>query len=270
MVLTFKMKIFISIFILTISLITNASDTNLNARDSSTENRKDLISDILDKMEIAVDPNQRAEEVKTLRTVMDITIPSENILLKVTVFDKFPDKTKLIQELPNGMRTVKVLNGESAWERVEPAGKTRIITGKELDFMKFELFMKTPGVKLKQIFKTVEIESKNEIVGEHECYKLKCIPSGDLELPPITLFVDKSDFLTRRMDLLLPMPQGAIIIKNKILKYEVINGRNVPSNIEIIQGNATILKKLISVDENIEIPDTEFENSKESDKTDTK
>jgi hypothetical protein len=263
---TDKLILIFCLFTLTLFL-NGADDIGPEKKSTSSVRQEDLISDILNKMEIAVDPNQRAKEVKTLKTVMDITVPSQNILLKVTVLDKFPDKTKLIQELPNGMRTVKVLNGDTAWETIEPTGKSRKITGKELEFMKFELFMKTPGVKLKEIFKSVEIESKNEIIGDFECYKLKCIPAGSLDLPPITLFVDKTDFLTRRMDVQLPTPQGVIDIQNKIKNYEIINGRNVPSEVEITQGGMSILKRLISVDENIALPDTEFKQIQNLDKT---
>ena len=266
MFFTIRIKLFIFICLLPVFLSINAADSD-SVQKPTSASKQDIISDILNKMEIAVDPNQRAKEVKTLKTVMNITIPSQNILLKVTVLDKFPDKTKLIQELPNGMRTVKVLNGDTAWEAIEPTGKSRKITGKELEFMKFELFMKTPGVKLKEIFKSVEIESKDEIIGDFECYKLKCIPAGNLDLPPITLFVDKTDFLTRRMDVQLPTPQGFINIQNKITKYEIMNGRNVPSEVEISQGGTSILKKLMSVEENIEIPDTEFKQIQNSDKT---
>jgi hypothetical protein len=73
------------------------------------------------------------------------------------------------------------------------------------------------------------------------------------------MFVDKETFLTREMDVNLETPQGKVVLKNTMNKYELINGRMLPTEMTISQGGVKMLKKLLNVYENITVKDSAFE-----------
>ena len=223
-----------------------------------------LIDDIFQKMELAVDPDGRSLELKTLKTKILLTLPTANQEIKVITIDKFPDQTKTVQKMSNGVSLIRVLNKDIAWERVKPTGQFRFITGQELEFMKFEMYMKTPSVKLRDIFKDVKILDTEAAVNDYECYKLQCQPRSSIKLPPIIIFVDKETYLTRQMNVTLQTPQGEITLKNMMNKYKLTNGRMIPSEVTISQGPVTMYKKLLSVEENIPVDDSEFNPPKKS------
>ena len=254
-------SIFVLAFLCSV-LFTNflIADDAIQSKDANAP----LIDDIFQKMELAVDPDARSLGLKTLKTEVLLTVSTGNQEIKVTTIDKFPYQSKTIQKMPNGMSLVRVLNKDTAWERIEPSGQFRLITGKELEFMKFEMYMKTPSVKLNEIFKDVKILDTNASVNEYECYKLQCQPRSSIELPAIIIFVDKETYLTRQMNVTLQTPQGITTLKNMMNKYKLTNGRMIPSEVTISQGAVTMYKKLLSVEENIHVDDSEFNPPKKS------
>ena len=254
-----------SIFVFT--FIFSVFYSNFSIADNTTQTNNanaHLIDDIFQKMELAVDPDERSLELKTLKTVILLTLPMGNQKIKVITIDKFPNQSKTIQKMPNGVSLIRVLNKDTAWERVEPTGQFRFITGQELEFMKFEMYMKTPSVKLKDIFKDVKILDTEATVNDYECYKLQCQPRSSIKLPAIIIFVDKETYLTRQMNVTLQTPQGVTTLKNMMNKYKLTNGRMIPSEVTISQGPVTMYKKLLSVEENIPVDDSEFNPSKKS------
>ena len=214
---------------------------------------------IVENMGLAIDPENNKQHIKTLITVAELSIPSQEIKMQITITDKFPDKTKTVRKIPGVMSVTRILNASQGWE-TNSLGAFREIKGKELELMKFELFMKTPAVSMKQAFKEIKVENRNAMLGDNLCYILSCIPAVDLDIPPIVMYVNKDNFLTEKIEMKAETPQGSVGMTILIEEYKKINGRKVPVKTKILQGGVVMIKKLISVKENIKIDDSEFEN----------
>lgn len=214
---------------------------------------------IIQNMELAIDPENNKQGIKTLITQMELTVPNQEIKLKITTTDKFPDKTKTVKEIPGIGTVTRILNGAQAWE-TSSQGEFREIKGKELELMKFELFMKTPNVPMQKAFKDIKIVERDVLVDDDMCYKLSCKPAIDLDIPPIVMYVNKDNFLTKKLEMTAETPAGPVSVSIIMEKYKEINGRKVPCKTKIHQLGAVLTQTLISVEENIEIKDIEFEN----------
>lgn len=213
---------------------------------------------VLEKIEKAADPHNISGNVRTLITVIELSIPPQQIKMLVTTKDKFPDKSKKITEIPNVTSFTSIINNNEAWE-VSAAG-VRTITDRELEFCKFQLLMKTPSATMKDVFKDIKIEDGEFKIGELDCIKLVCISNTSSEFPPLNIYFSKKDFLVRRMEIILESKLGQIPVVTTIEEYKKINGRMIPIKTKTVQNGLTIESKLVSAKENIEIPDSEFSN----------
>lgn len=214
---------------------------------------------IIQNIELAVDPENNKENIKTLITEMELSVPNQDLKLKITTIDKFPDKSKTVVEIPGSGNVVRVINGTRAWE-TGSHGEFREIKGRELEWMKFELFMKTPSVPINKAFKEITVADRNSLIDDDICFKLVCQPAVNLEVPPVILYVNKDNFLIKQLEMTVETPNGPVSMIVYIEEYTKINGRKVPCKTKINQFGAILHQTLISVKENEKIDDAEFEN----------
>lgn len=217
------------------------------------------IDAIIQKMDLATDPENNKLKIKTLVTVIDFAIPSQGMQMTITTTDKFPDKSKTVKEVPGVLLVTRIFNGHQAWE-MSNLTEIREIKDKELLMLKFEMFMKNPAVTMQQAFKKIKIADRNALLGENMCYKLVCTPAVEVEMPDFIMYINKDTFLTEQIEMIAETPQGPIKFTTIMEEYKKINGRMIPVKIKMIQGGLVMQKTLISVKENIEIDDREFEN----------
>jgi len=213
---------------------------------------------VIAEIEKAADPHNTGKDIKTLITVIELSIPAQQIKMLVTVKDKFPDKSKKTTEIPGLTSITNIINNDEAWE-ISPAG-VRNITGKELEFNKFQLLMKNPTKKMKDVFKDIKFETGSFKIADDECIKLICTPKSDLKFSPINMFFSKKTFLLRRIEMILESSAGIIPVTTTIEEYKKIQGRMIPVKTKTSQAETIIESKLISAKENIGIPDSEFAN----------
>lgn len=214
--------------------------------------------EIVSSIEKAADPADLGKNIKTLITVIELSIPDQQIKMQITNKDKFPGKSKKTTEIPEISSVTNIINEGEAWE-VTPNG-VRVITNRELEYHLFQLLMKNPAKKMREVFKDIKLEPGNFKIGDFECIKLTCIPNSYLKFAPIQMYFSRPDFLLRRMEMMIESPIGQIPVITTIEEYKQINGRVIPVKTKTTQDGLTIESRLISVKENIEIPDSEFEN----------
>lgn len=224
----------------------------------SAENQIISLDDIIANIDKANDPNDIGKNIKTLTTEIELSIPEQKISMQLTIKDKFPDKSKKTTEIVGISSVINIINDFEAWEISQ--NNVRVITGRELEFNKFQLLMKNPTKKFKDVFKDIKLEEGSFQIGKNDCIKLICTPNTYLEFSPLTMYFSKKDFLLQRMEMMVETPLGQILIVSMIEEYKKINGRIVPVKTKTMQNGITIESKLISVKENIDIPDSEFEN----------
>ena len=216
------------------------------------------LDEIIAKIEQAADPHSTGANVKTLITVIELSIPAQQIKMQITEKNKFPDKTKKTTEIPGVTSITNITNNDEAWE-ISQNG-VRVITGKELEFIKFQLLMKNPAKKMTEVFKDIKLAEGDFTIEKQECVKLICSPKSELDFPPITMFFSKKDFLLRRMEMNIESPLGQVPVITTIEKYKLTLGRMIPVKIKNVQAGMLVESKLLSAKENVDIPDSEFEN----------
>ena len=213
---------------------------------------------LISKIETALDPEGVMSKVKTKATKSEVIIPAQKIKINSIVMDKFPYKSKSLTEIPGLMMSVRVYNGKVGWE-FSPASGMREIKGKELAAMKFEMDMKNPTKKMRDVFTKIEVADDFEKVGEFECYKLICTPKEEYESKPVTLYFDKDKLFLRRMDMVLESQMGPMKMESILSDYKKIDKVWVAMEATLKQMGMVMKVKVLEIKNNVDIPDSEFE-----------
>lgn len=180
-------------------------------------------------------------------TVAGITAPLE-------FFEKAPNKTLTVIELP-GMGTIlQSYNGTVAFEQ-QPQSGLRELNGKELaKVQRGADFYDDLNLKLQYTKLTV---TGIETVNNSQAYRIEAAtPEGDVE----TLYFDKQSALLVRKDQASVNAQGVFPVQIYIEDYREVDGIKIPftsrfSNPSI--GNVII--KLTEVKHNVAIEDSKFD-----------
>ena len=218
---------------------------------------KNQVDELIAKIEKAADPQGTAKNIKTRISKAELIIPQQKIKMSITTYTKFPDKNKVVTEIPGIMKSVTVLNGEKAWES-SPAMGTREITGTELASMKFDIDMRRPDTKMRDVFSKIELADKLEKVGEFMCYKMVCTPKKKYSSKPVTLYFDNKKFYLRKTVMTSITKMGPIKSETILKDFKIINGRPTAMTITVKQMNISVLLKTIKIENNVKIADSEF------------
>lgn len=216
------------------------------------------IDKLLEKMERATDPEKVAVNIKTQRQKAEISIPMQKIKITAVITDKFPDKTKTLTVLPGIMSTLQIYNGKQAWEYSQAAG-IREIKGKELNSMKFEMDLKNPKLAMRDVFAEIAVDDTTVKLGNSECYKLTCTPKKEYGLKPLIYYVNVKDFLIRQMEAVMPTKMGDIKTVSVFSDFRKTDKLIVPMHITVRQLNMTMEVRVLKVENNIKLDDSEFD-----------
>ena len=147
-------------------------------------------------------------------------------------FEK-PDKMALITYEDNKPGSIFCTNGKNGW--VADYGSRKIVQLEKSALNRMLTLSKLgrPGTNsFKNVFTKVEVaKCSNE---EGRFYRIDCYGS---ESPyPIHFYLDAETFLTRKVCMKLPMPDGSVVdYQNKIEEYALRDGVMVPVKTRIIQ-----------------------------------
>jgi hypothetical protein len=212
---------------------------------------------LLDKMQRAIDPGDKAKTWKSSVAVMQMEVPMQELKMSLKQLCKYPDKSKVIAIMPGIPKVIQVFNGKRAWKETEGLG-IQEKTGIQLNFARFECKKANPALKPSEIYSKIVLDPYLHKIGKYTCYKLICSLPAELKVSPSLIFIDNKKFLPRCTIENQLTEMGIVPVRMSLESYKSFYGVNTPSNVTMnmmgIQMKATILSLKI----NQEIDDSEF------------
>lgn len=221
------------------------------------------VDQLLKNIDKAVDPDDKAQDIKTIISKYEGAVSMQEIKLQITTMFKAPNKSKTIikagENMPDG---VEIFNGTEAWTIVPGMG-ARQINGSQLDFMKLTAKMSNPANRMKDIFPKIEMAPMLEKVEGVDCYKLICEPEEKLKLMPVAIFIDSKTFLPAKMVIMVFSDMGQIPGTTLYSNYKKLGGIVIATEQKTQTMGMEMTTKMLSVKFNDPIGDFEFEIPKE-------
>lgn len=218
---------------------------------------------LLNNMDKAVDPDNKAKEIKTVVSKYEGSVAMQDIKLQVTTIFKSPDKSKTIIKAGESMPdSIELFNGQNGWT-VVPGMGVRQINGPQLDFMKFTAKMSNPANRMRDLFPKIEVAPVLEKIDGKDCYKLTCQADPKLKQLPLAIYVDSKTFLPAKMVVMVFTDMGQIPGTTFYSDYRNMSGLVIPTVQKTQTMGMEMSTKLISIKYNEAVADTEFELPKE-------
>jgi hypothetical protein len=216
------------------------------------------IADIINKNLEATDFYGIAANSKTKVQSGVIDMPVQKFSAAVTVEYALPYKCRITWTFANGQKDIWKINGNEAWEVKD--GNVREVKGEELRYLIFNTRLDSSKINWKEIFSKVEFEQEQNVSGR-ECYVLKCSPADRFKIKSTVLFfIDKKDFLIRKM-IMSAYSQAGVLRENVVVtKYKNINNVMIPVVTETDILGAKIIYTINSINYNLKLDDSIFEH----------
>ncbi len=210
------------------------------------------IEDLAAKMVTAVDPNGTYRDSKSYYMRQEIKLSGK--IVSYEVLFKSPDKFRTVMSMDNKVLQKITCNGIKCWSVSENGEKTEI-KGKELDRLKLLDDMSSAKGTMLDFFDKVEFAGEAKVY-DSPCYVLICYPKTK-ELEPIAKYVNKTDFLTRKV---VTLKEGKPYVA-EIKRYALVKGVMIATETEMDINNDGKKELLTVVDYrlNMDIQDKEFE-----------
>ncbi len=216
---------------------------------SKNENAESIFA----KMQKAIDVSGKQKTIKSALIVYDTHLGKKDIS-KITLKGK--EKGKIRIEIRNGKSiVVKACDGKKGWEYTTSKG-LRMLNAKEVRELKLEASYLSPAIKFDKLFARAELDGSEKINGVDN-WKLICYPHAKFKMSSVTMFVDKKTYLVSKTIEANSKNEGEDII-TYYGDYEEYNGIVLPFMMVAQAGGRILEFKLISVEWNAEIADSEF------------
>jgi hypothetical protein len=186
------------------------------------------------------------------RGTFELTVAG--ISASLEVYEKAPNKTLTVIELPGFGTILQGYNGSIAFEQ-QPQSGLRELSGKELAKAKRSSDF-YDDLNLKAQYTKLTLTGV-ETVGANQAYRIEALtPEGDIE----KLYFDKQTFLLVRKDESSVTPQGVFPVQIYIEDYREIDGIKIPFASRISNPSiGNIVIKLTEVKHNVAIEDSKFD-----------
>lgn len=213
------------------------------------------VDPILAKMKLARDPQGKLASIHSKKVVGEFRKTTKEKPSELTVLSMKPGMIKIKLVNPVGISMEKGFDGETGWRFV--TGKPlSILKGKQLKALRFLAVFRSPGARLTDAFKDIELKGES-IASGRKCYEFLCEPKKEFELPPMTYFVDKETYLPVKRIESHRMPNGKILritiyfndfsLEDGIMTphnlTSEVNGKLMEVNIKSVEWNAPCSKK---------------------------
>ncbi len=210
-----------------------------------SERPSDILLDELEaKVARAMDPEgdyRKARAYYQRQNIIEKGFWSDKHQL-VEVRFKRPDKFKLSYYEKNTPLTEIISFGGRAWMVNHKKGETTEITGEALDRFKVMLSLGHPDTDYDKLFAKVDMVIVRE--EEQEYYKLTCHPRL-ANAEPIVIYIDKKEYLPRRMELKIKHPDGDIESISRITEYQKFGRILLPAFTEVFEGSREYTTRLV-------------------------
>ena len=153
-----------------------------------------------------------------------------------------PDKFKLSYYEKNTPITEILSVGGRAWMINHKKAEITEITGEALARFKVMLSLGHPDTDYDKLFAKVDMAMVRE--EEKDYYKLTCHPRLE-NAEPIVIYIDKNEYLPRRMKLKIKHPEGDIESTSSITEYQKFGNILLPALTEVFEGSREYTTRLV-------------------------
>ena len=213
---------------------------------------------LFDRMLATSDPTGVYRKARSyiLRQEQELSNSSKKSYFIIEIKFKRPDKIKVTTLKAWKPIRAMIFNGKEAWQVNYEAKKYTVLEG--LAFKRAKLFvsMGQPGNQYSSIFPEVKLTEL--IKGAEQYYKLVC-DAKVKGISPITIFIGKNNFLTKRLELNLEIASGGSEPYVSIMdKYALYEGVMVASLSTVKFMGKETKYGMIDYQLNIDLADSEF------------
>ena len=211
-----------------------------------------------DSMQSAMDPNGRFAKAKTYVMRQQITTDRSWMELPVVqmVEIKFraPDQFKLTTYTDNEPEHIIIANGNNGYFVDMNRKKVIQLEQKELAGVLMMSRLTNPGIRLKDVFKSVSIDRSR--IEEEDFYRLTCIGENN---KPIYIYVSCRDFFSKRLRMTMGSVGNRINYDSQMLNYSMYEGIMIPDESVVRQGSVEQKSKVVYYKLDIALDDKEFQ-----------
>jgi zinc protease len=207
---------------------------------------------IIEKYVQALGGKAAIEKLNSRTSKASFDIPAMGASGTVEAYEKAPNKTLAIINIPGFGVIREAYDGKMAWAE-DPTTGMREKSGGELADTKLEAEFYRP-IKLKQLFPTMTVKGK-EKVGEQEAYVIEAKPT---EGSPEKWYFDTQTGLLIRQDSERESPQGKVPTETYMSDYKEVDGVKIPHSVRVSNPMFVINIKTEEVKHNVPVEDAKF------------
>lgn len=185
------------------------------------------VDTILAKMKAAQDPQGRLASIQSKKIVGTFRRSTKEKPSDLTVLVKKPNMIKFSLIKPGGVSMEKGFDGKIGW-RFIPGKPLEILSGQSLRDLNFLAVFRSPGVRLVDVFDSIELKGE-ALESGRKCYEFLCKPLKKFNLPAMTYYVDKETYLPIKRVESYRMPNCEVLtIAIYLNKFSLEGGIMVP------------------------------------------
>lgn len=207
---------------------------------------------ILDKYVQAMGGKTAIEKQTSRVSKGSFEIPAVGATGTAEIFEKAPNKSAAIINIPGFGVVQEGFDGKTAWAQ-DPQSGLREKAGAELGAAKLDGEFYKP-IKLKQLYPKIVVKGKDK-VGDKDVYVVEATPT---ESSTETWYFDAQSGLLLRLDAEREGPQGKQAIQTFLEDYKDIDGVKLPLSVRQVTPQFTITIKIEDVKSNVPIDDAKF------------
>ncbi len=208
--------------------------------------------EVLEKYIKAIGGKEAIEKMTSRVSIGTMEIEAMNMSGSMQMFEKAPNKSAMVIELPGVGKFNEVFDGSKAYAS-DPMSGFREKTGAEFATAQRDADIHAP-LNMKKNYKSLVVKSK-EKVGTADAYLMIATPAeGEAE----KLYFDASSGLLIRQDTEREGPQGKMAVEMYFEDYKVIEGLKMPHLLRQVTPMFSATIKLTEVKVNAPIEDTHF------------
>ena len=207
---------------------------------------------ILDRYILVTGGTAAYAKIKSTQVEGQMKMEAVGMSGEFTMLTKEPNKFLMTQKMANVGESRAGYDGKVGWSK-DPLSGFRFLKGKELLDMQLQSDLGAT-VKWDKLYKKIELKGKQTIAGS-PAYKLVMTPKSGNN---VTQYYDVASGLLVRMDTLSQTPQGTFNIEMYFSDYTPIDGVKTPYTVKMKMVTFDILMKIVSVKNNVSIPNSKF------------
>lgn len=216
---------------------------------------------ILAKVQMAIDPYGKLAKSETRTTEGKLEMPQQKIKAEVKSYFKKPDKYRIDTTFEDGTKEIRSFDGSKVWKWSSNSEKSEEVKGLDRTSFILSARLETPDMKewTDKAFSSRSIDNKTLKINGHDCFNLVCVLKEEFGLKqPLVLYIDKDNYLIRRMDISSSMNGKELSQEVNIDKYTESDGVFFSSDIKSSIFGAEIDYQIKDIRFNEKVADSFF------------